>query len=58
MAKLIPEKYRQLSSGEVKIGGYHIVIQKKVAEDSGLLGEVNLKVYTENGKIIIEKGEE
>lgn len=58
MAKLIPEKYRTVSNGEIRTGAYHIVIQKKVAEESGLIGLEQLNVYTKDGKIIIEKGED
>lgn len=56
MAKLIPEKYRTVSSGELRIGAYHIVIQKQVAEESGLIGIDKLKIYAKDGKIIIERG--
>lgn len=56
MAKLIPEKYRTVSSGELRIGAYHIVIQKQVAEESGLIGIDKLKIYSKDGKIIIERG--
>ena len=54
MAKLVKHKSYNVK-GEGKVFTYSVVVSKKVVQEAGWNGEENVKVYAENGKIIIEK---
>lgn len=54
MAKLAKNCYYD-KNGEKKINCYLINIPKKVVKQSGINPEAQLKIYANNGKIIIEK---
>jgi len=43
------------NNGERKINCYHINISRFVVEDSGIKDTDELKIYSKDGKIIIEK---
>lgn len=57
MARFIAEKYRTVGTGELRTCSYHVVIRKKLVEDSGLDKAEVLKITQKGNKIIIEKGE-
>lgn len=53
MSKIHPQKYRTLS-GEVKINCYTIQIAKSLLEKVGINETTELKITSNNNKIIIE----
>ena len=53
MAKLIKNKYYK-KTGEVGICSYLVSIPKLVVSKAGFTDDTQVKVYAENGKIIIE----
>ena len=53
MAKLIKNCYYG-KNGEKKINCYFVNIPKEVVKQAGINPEAQLKIYADNGKIIIE----
>lgn len=57
MPKLTKNPYYN-SKGEKKLNNYQVAIKKIIVEEAGWTGDEEIKIYTENGKIIIEKIED
>lgn len=51
--KLVKNKY-YTSKGEPKLNNYMVYIKKSLVEQSGIDPEKDIKVYVENGKIVID----
>ena len=54
MAKLAKQYYR-LADGSKKINCYHVTISKEILNKAKIDENAELKIYTKNKKIIIEK---
>lgn len=57
MVKLAKQYYR-LADGSKKINCYHVTISKEILSKAKIDENAELKIYTKNKKIIIEKEEE
>ena len=51
--KLVKNKY-YTSKGESKLNNYMVYIKKSLVEQSDIDPEKDIKVYVENGKIVID----
>jgi antitoxin component of MazEF toxin-antitoxin module len=54
MAKLVKQKYYN-ANGEAKVNNYAVNIPKKIVEESKIKETDEIKIYVENGKIVIER---
>lgn len=54
MAKL-NKQYYYTSTGEKKLNCYHVIITKEIVNKANIKEEDEIKIYTNDNKIIIEK---
>lgn len=55
--KLVKNNY-YTSKGESKLNNYMVYIRKSLVEQSDIDPEKDIKVYVENGKLVIDNSEE
>lgn len=55
MGKLAKQYYYKTSTGEKKLQCYKVMIPKEIINQTNINPEKEIKVYTKDGKIIIEK---